>query len=182
MPSTTVYDLVMAADGTLFAGSESGAWRRSASGQEWADITGNDAPVTTYWSVEYVASLNAVRFGTYGRGIWDYTLDGGCFGSDADGDGSPCEEDCNDDDPSIFPDADEVCDDGIDQDCDGEDEECPDEPEGDSGTDDDETGASSDDEVTGDGKLNARGCACSTTAPPTGWLILLPALLLYRRR
>lgn len=37
---------------------------------------------------------------------------------DADGDGSPADEDCDDDDASVFPGADEVCDDGADNDCD----------------------------------------------------------------
>ena len=185
MPSTTVYSLVEAPDGSVFAGSESGAWRRSAQGSEWLDITGTDAPITIYWSAEYVASIGAVRFGTYGRGIWDYYLDSEeCFGEDLDADGSPCEDDCDDSDASIFPGADEVCDDGIDQDCDGEDEECPDEPGDDTGsTDGDDTGApSGDDGVTGDEKLRASGCGCSSTSPPAGWLALLPLLLLYRRR
>jgi MYXO-CTERM domain-containing protein len=38
----------------------------------WTDITGNEAPITLYWSAEALAHENTVRFGTYGRGIWDY--------------------------------------------------------------------------------------------------------------
>ncbi len=39
---------------------------------------------------------------------------------DEDGDGfSPCVDDCDDGDPAVHPGADEICDDGIDQDCSG---------------------------------------------------------------
>ncbi len=41
---------------------------------------------------------------------------------DCDGDGAPTEEDCNDLDATVFPGADEVIDDDIDQDCDGSDD------------------------------------------------------------
>ncbi len=47
---------------------------------------------------------------------------------DSDSDGYPPGEDCDDQDPAIYPDADEVCDDGVDNDCDGladeDDEDC----------------------------------------------------------
>ena len=43
---------------------------------------------------------------------------------DLDGDGWPTAEDCNDGDASVHPDADETCEDGVDQDCDGADVAC----------------------------------------------------------
>ncbi len=45
---------------------------------------------------------------------------------DRDLDGSPASRDCDDTDPRTYPGADEVCEDGIDQNCDGGDEPCPD--------------------------------------------------------
>ena len=74
LPDTLVYSLAEAPDGsgTLFAGTEQSAYRRSASGAGWVEITGAAAPVTTYWSVEAVPAADAMRFGTHGRGVWDY--------------------------------------------------------------------------------------------------------------
>lgn len=122
MPSTTVYSLAEAPDGSgrVVAGTQEAAWRRDPGDGAWRDITGAEAPVTIYWSAESLTSENTVRFGTYGRGIWDYRFEdqGDCrFGEDADGDGIPCQEDCDDDDPAIHPGAEETCD-GVDSNCD----------------------------------------------------------------
>jgi len=61
-------------------------------------------------------------------------LDDDCDGAltdaetDGDGDGiSSCDGDCNDGDASIFPGAEDVCDDGVDQDCSGAERLCPEE-------------------------------------------------------
>ena len=49
---------------------------------------------------------------------------------DKDGDGYTVEQgDCNDNNASVYPGAEEVCEDGTDQDCNGTDLECPDEDE-----------------------------------------------------
>jgi type IV pilus assembly protein PilY1 len=45
-------------------------------------------------------------------------------GADNDQDGWPSDNDCDDSDPSIHPEAPEICGDGIDQDCDGADQAC----------------------------------------------------------
>ncbi len=39
---------------------------------------------------------------------------------DADDDGWPAGEDCDDEDPAVNPEAEEICDDAIDNDCDGD--------------------------------------------------------------
>lgn len=79
LPPTLVYDLAESPDGSaLFAGTETAAYMRDVASGTWIDITQDDAPVTTYWSVEAVEAANVMRFGTYGRGIWDYALDEPC--------------------------------------------------------------------------------------------------------
>ncbi len=77
LPDTLVYSLAEAPDGngTLFCGTETAAYRRDPGAAGWSDATGNQAPITAYWSVEALPNENTVRFGTYGRGIWDYQLD-----------------------------------------------------------------------------------------------------------
>lgn len=78
LPDTLAYDLAEAPDGTLYAATETSAWKREPGSPAWVDITANDAPITTYWSVEIVPGKAVARFGTYGRGMWDYALDAPC--------------------------------------------------------------------------------------------------------
>lgn len=74
LPDTLVYGLCEAPDGSsrMYAASETGAWEWDPGAQLWHDLLGSEAPLTLYWSVEAVPSQNLIRFGTYGRGIWDY--------------------------------------------------------------------------------------------------------------
>ena len=110
LPSTLVYDLAMATDGSrrIFAGTETSAWVRGPDDDVWVDVTGGAAPITIYWSVEALQTEPTMRFGTYGRGIWDLqytpmpppddgeddTGDGGGDGPDTPGDGGDGPEGC----------------------------------------------------------------------------------------
>ena len=77
LPDTLVYCLAEAPNGTgvLFCGTETAAYRRDPGAAGWVDVTAADAPITTYWSAESLPHENTIRFGTYGRGIWDYRIE-----------------------------------------------------------------------------------------------------------
>lgn len=100
LPPTLVYCLGEAPDGsgTLFCGTETAAYRRDAGAGAWTDITGNEAPITVYWSVEALPGENTMRFGTYGRGIWDYQIDyrARAFSRNGIGVNAPCLSSAND--------------------------------------------------------------------------------------
>ncbi len=93
LPSTLVYCLAEAPDGSgdLFCGTETAAYRRQPGGI-WEDLTANEAPVTIYWSVEALPHENTMRFGTYGRGIWDYQIDpqARCVAQNGEGTNANC--------------------------------------------------------------------------------------------
>jgi MYXO-CTERM domain-containing protein len=189
LPDTLVYGMAEAADdsGRLFAGTETSAYMRGPEDAEWVDITDNQAPITTYWSLEALISENTIRFGTYGRGIWDYQLDPDHLGctpiQDWDGDGYDCESDCDDHHADIAPDADEICANGIDEDCDGEDTECP-EDTGDIVTaDTDEGSDKGSDPVSGIDDETPGRCGCSTSTSTRPWILtVLLGLGLFARR
>jgi hypothetical protein len=75
LPQTLVFGLAFddPATQTLYAAAEAGPFRYQ--GGSWVSIRGTEAPLTTYWCVESVPELGVVRYGTYGRGIWDVDTD-----------------------------------------------------------------------------------------------------------
>ena len=76
LPPTLVFELVSNEDETmLFAATEAGPFVYVVANDEWYDMRGNNAPTQTYWSVEYLAATETIRFGTYGRGIWDFKME-----------------------------------------------------------------------------------------------------------
>ena len=76
LPHTLIYGLAATEDEQfLFAATEVGPYVYSKEAGRWFDMSLGHAPDMVYWSVEYIPSLNVVRFGTYGRGIWDFSID-----------------------------------------------------------------------------------------------------------
>ena len=76
LPNTLVYQLATSDGGELlFAATEVGPYVYDVYEEEWFDLAGLAAPDQTYWTVDYVPTLQTARFGTYGRGIWDFVLD-----------------------------------------------------------------------------------------------------------
>lgn len=76
MPPTTVFKI----DGNLeesllFAATESGPYVYIRDNNKWYHMSQMAAPNQAYWSVEYNEEKNLARFGTYGRGIWDFKID-----------------------------------------------------------------------------------------------------------
>jgi len=76
LPETTVFDLEYSPDENLiYAATEAGPYVFVQADQMWYDLSEGKAPNQRYYSVEYVNLGNGkIRFGTFGRGIWDFNL------------------------------------------------------------------------------------------------------------
>jgi hypothetical protein len=79
LPKTLIYGMVTSNDEKfLFAATEIGPYVYSIEGKRWYDLAaiyGATAPDMLFWCVERVPRSNTIRFGTYGRGIWDLSVD-----------------------------------------------------------------------------------------------------------
>ena len=108
-------------------------------------------------------------------------------GEDLDNDGWFSCADCDDDDPERNPGAEDVCEDGIDQDCDGEDAACGDDDDS-AGDDDDATGDDDDatiddgDDDDGDDPGGCDGCSAGATPQSSSALLAFFIVLAIRRR
>ena len=75
LPNTLVYDIASTeSENYIFAATAVGAFAYSTQDQLWSDIIGLNGTDQTYWTVEYVPEIHTARFGTYGRGIWDFIV------------------------------------------------------------------------------------------------------------
>ena len=76
LPNTLVFQLAGTVDDELlFAATEIGPYGYSKNEEEWFLLSGISAPDQTYWTVDYIPDIATARFGTYGRGIWDFVID-----------------------------------------------------------------------------------------------------------
>ncbi|TSA35375.1 MAG: T9SS C-terminal target domain-containing protein [Porphyromonadaceae bacterium] len=75
LKNSLIFEMTCNEDGSLlFAASEVGPWVYIAAKNHWYNLSGVGAPQQTYWAVDYVPALRTARFGTYGRGIWDFKI------------------------------------------------------------------------------------------------------------
>ncbi len=75
LPSTFVHRFAANPDESmLFAATDAGPYVYIVADKKWYPMLGLNAPVQNYTSVEYITSSNTVRFGTFGRGIWDFVI------------------------------------------------------------------------------------------------------------
>jgi hypothetical protein len=71
LPNTLVFEMASnESESILFAATEVGPY--AYINGSWVDISQNVAPDQTYWTVDVIPGAGAVRFGTYGRGIWEF--------------------------------------------------------------------------------------------------------------
>ncbi len=76
LPATLVFGFASTPDESLlFAATEAGPYVFIAEEERWYYLGGSCAPAQAYWSVEYLPGQRTARFGTYGRGIWDFELE-----------------------------------------------------------------------------------------------------------
>jgi hypothetical protein len=75
LPHSLVYGLAQSEDEELiFAATEVGPYVYVLKDNYWYPLYAANTPEQTYWSVEYIPSIKTARFGTYGRGIWDFKV------------------------------------------------------------------------------------------------------------
>lgn len=75
LPNTLIHKIVSSpGENLLFAATEAGPYVYVVANNMWYSLRGLSTPIQDYFTVEYVNSINTVRFGTYGRGILDFKI------------------------------------------------------------------------------------------------------------
>lgn len=85
IPSTMVYEIAVTQnDEFIFAATDAGPYVYVTENNEWYDLGQSTAPNQVYWTVDYDPATETARFGTYGRGIWDFNITNGLVSVDND--------------------------------------------------------------------------------------------------
>jgi hypothetical protein len=75
LPNTMVHEIAAnPGEGLIFAATEAGPYVYVAQNNQWYSLMGASTPLQDYFTVEYIPSQKIARFGTYGRGIWDFKI------------------------------------------------------------------------------------------------------------
>ena len=75
LPPTTVFELATnERENLIFAATEAGAYVYLRATDKWYDLTQLVGPNQIYWSVQFIEEIETARFGTYGRGVWDFAV------------------------------------------------------------------------------------------------------------
>lgn len=75
-PTTTTVKMAVTPDSKyIFAATITGPYVYITENNQWYDLSGYGAPDNQYFSVEYIPTIQTARFGTFGRGIWDFTIE-----------------------------------------------------------------------------------------------------------
>ncbi len=94
-PNATYYDIALTPDNAfLFAATSEGPYVYVNADSKWYDLSGPGHPYVDHKSVEFIQTENVVRFGTYGRGIWDFHMGPITVDCNDDMNGSAIEDDC----------------------------------------------------------------------------------------
>jgi photosystem II stability/assembly factor-like uncharacterized protein len=73
LPNTLVFALAANTDETkIYAATQLGPYVYLVSQNQWYELAEGIAPDQVYWSVEFIDEIKTARYGTFGRGIWDY--------------------------------------------------------------------------------------------------------------
>jgi hypothetical protein len=76
LPQTLVNSLAVAPnDSLIFAATDAGPYVFIMAQQQWYPLMESNTPGCVWRTVEFLPSIRTARFSTYGRGVWDFTLD-----------------------------------------------------------------------------------------------------------
>lgn len=76
LPPTAVFEIdANEEENIMFAATEAGPYVYIRSTNRWHDLAKFNAPNQRYWSVEFLPEIQTARFGTFGRGVWDFKIE-----------------------------------------------------------------------------------------------------------